>query len=214
MSKNIIKIMIADDHDVVREGIKRIVEKYHEMEVVAEAVSGDEIISKIEQQPVDLLLLDISMPGTGFLNIMGCLENQFPDVKVLVLSMHPEDNYATRALKVGAEGYIEKNRTNEELREAINQIITGKRYISRRLKERLYRNSKTDVEQLPHNVLSNRELQILLLIGEGKKLSEIANTLSLSPKTVSTYRSRILNKMGFKHNNELIRYTVDNQLVL
>lgn len=213
MTKNKINIMIADDHDVVREGIKRIVDKNQDMEVVAEAVNGEEVISNIKKQPVDLLLLDISMPGPGFLNIMQQLENQFPEVKVLILSMHAEDNYANSAIKAGAEGYIEKNRSNEELSEAIKQIINGKRYISERLKEKLFKGNNSGIEQPPHAVLSNRELQILILIGEGMKLSEIASSLSLSPKTVSTYRSRILSKMGFRHNNELIRYTVDNQLI-
>ena len=205
--------MIADDHDIVREGIKSIAAKYADIEVVAEAADGDEIISQIKQQPVDLLLLDISMPGPGFLNIMQHIEKKYPEIMVLVLSMHSENNYARRALAAGAKGYIEKSRTNEELYLAISQIIKGKRYISPRLKERLFQDSDAGIERPIHDTLSNRELQILLLIGEGNKLSDIASELCLSPKTVSTYRSRILDKMGLKHNNELIRYAIDNELV-
>jgi len=213
MMNKMIKIMIADDHDIVREGIKSIAAKYADIEVVAEAADGDEIISQIKQQPVDLLLLDISMPGPGFLNIMQHIEKKYPEIMVLVLSMHSENNYATRALAAGAKGYIEKSRTNEELYLAISQIIKGKRYISPRLKERLFQDSDAGIERPIHDTLSNRELQILLLIGEGNKLSDIASELCLSPKTVSTYRSRILDKMGLKHNNELIRYAIDNELV-
>ena len=213
MMNKMIKIMIADDHDIVREGIKSIAAKYADIEVVAEAADGDEIISQIKQQPVDLLLLDISMPGPGFLNIMQHIEKKYPEIMVLVLSMHSENNYARRALAAGAKGYIEKSRTNEELYLAISQIIKGKRYISPRLKERLFQDSDAGIERPIHDTLSNRELQILLLIGEGNKLSDIASELCLSPKTVSTYRSRILDKMGLKHNNELIRYAIDNELV-
>ena len=130
-----------------------------------------------------------------------------------MLSTHSENNYATRALKAGAKGYIEKARTNEELYLAICQIMKGKRYISTRLKEKLFQDSDIGIEKPIHETLSNRELQILILIGEGKKLNDIAGELSLSPKTVSTYRSRLLNKMGFKHNNELMRYAIDNELI-
>lgn len=205
--------MIADDHDLVREGIKSVAAKFTDIEVVAEAINGNEILSQVKQQPIDLLLLDISMPGPGFLSVMQHLEKKHPEIKILVLSTHSENNYATRALKAGAKGYIEKARTNEELYLAICQIMKGKRYISTRLKEKLFQDSDIGIEKPIHETLSNRELQILILIGEGKKLNDIACELSLSPKTVSTYRSRLLNKMGFKHNNELMRYAIDNELV-
>lgn len=213
MMKKIIKIMIADDHDLVREGLKSAIAKFKNIEVVAEAANGNGILSQVKRQPIDLLLLDISMPGPGFLNIMQHLKKKHPEIKILVLSMHPENNYATRVLTAGAEGYIEKNRTNKDLYLAICQIMKGKRYISTQLKEKLFQDSSIGIERPIHDMLSNRELQILLLIGEGKKLSDIASELSLSPKTVSTYRSRLLSKMGLKHNNELIRYAIDNELI-
>lgn len=205
--------MIADDHSLVREGIKRVAEKYPDLEIVSEAVDDIEIKRLLKQHPIDLLILDISMPGPGFMTIMKYVEIHYPDIKILVQSVHSEDIYATQALKAGAKGYIEKSRAPEELHKAICQIFKGKRYISSRLKERLFQDTDIGIERTLHATLSNRELQILIYIGEGKKLREIADELSLSPKTVSTYRSRVLTKMGFKHNNELIRYAISNDLV-
>jgi len=208
-----IRLMIADDHDLLREGIKHVLEEYPDILIVSEAMNGDDLLEKIKTVKIDLLLLDISMPGPGFINIMQKLNTKYPDIKVLVLSVHPEEHYAIRALKAGARGYMEKNLSHEELYIAIRQIQKGQQYITRSLHEQLMldRNEKADLPL--HDRLSNRELQILLLIGSGKTISEISRELFLSPKTVSTYRQRILDKMGFKKNSELIRYSMINELV-
>jgi len=208
-----IRLLIADDHAIVREGIKRVIEKYPDIQLVAEAASGDEVLSQIKNIAIDILLLDISMPGPGFLNIMQNLQKDYPAIKVLVLSVHPEDHYALRALKAGAKGYIDKSHSMEELHTAIRQINEGHRYITPRLAEKMLLEHDANIDRQLHDKLSEREFQILLLIGEGKTVTEIASILSLSPKTVSTYRARILEKMKFRSNNELIRYTIENELI-
>lgn len=208
-----IRLLIADDHAIVREGIKRVIEKYPDIQLVAEAASGDEVLSQIKNIAIDILLLDISMPGPGFLNIMQNLQKDYPAIKVLVLSVHPEDHYALRALKAGAKGYIDKSHSMEELHIAIRQINKGQRYITPRLAEKMLLEHDANIDRQLHDKLSEREFQILLLIGEGKTVTDIASILSLSPKTVSTYRARILEKMKFRSNNELIRYTIENELI-
>jgi DNA-binding NarL/FixJ family response regulator len=205
--------MIADDHDLLREGIKHVLEKYPDIQIVSEVTNGNDLLSKIKNVKIDLLLLDVSMPGPGFITIMQKLRKNYPDINVLVLSVHPEEHYAIRALKAGAKGYMEKNLSHEELYTAIHHIHKGRQYITSSLHAQFIIDKNERIDLPIHERLSNRELQILLLIGSGKSVTEISKELFLSPKTVSTYRQRILEKTGFKNNAELMRYSMINELV-
>jgi len=206
-------LLVADDHALIREGMKRIIQEQPDMRIVGEASNGDEVFSLLEKNVVDVLLLDISMPGPGFLSILQQLQKEYPQTRVLILSIHPEDHYAVRALKAGAKGYIEKSHSLEELPKAIRRVNKGRTYITPTLAERLIEKLENKIDQPLHDRLSDRELQVLLLIGTGKTLSDIASILALSPKTISTYRTRILEKMGFSNNNELIHYSIKNGLI-
>ena len=207
-----INIFIADDHQMVREGIRRIVEDKDNMQVCGEAEDGEKLVELLKTASVDVLLHDISMPGPGFLETLRRVIRTYPEIKILVLSAHAEEQYAKRSFKAGAKGYLTKNHSPEELVVAIERINNGGKYISQTLAEKLaFEIDKPDLEQ-PHESLSQREYQILCLLGSGKTVSIIAEDLSLSPKTVSTYRSRILEKMNLKDNSEIMRYVMDNQL--
>lgn len=206
-------MLIADDHDVVREGMKRILQDCPDVHIVGEARNGDEVLAMANRQGIDILLLDISMPGPGILELIRKLQKHHPDIRILVLSVHSEDQYAMRVLKAGAKGYLEKSQSKEELPRAIRAICAGNVYLTPGLSEKIFSDKGIISRKLPHEQLSNRELQILLLIGSGQTNARIASTLSISPKTVSTYRSRILEKMGLKNNSELIRYTIENELI-
>ncbi len=213
INTQVIRLLIADDHTLIREGMKRIVAENPDMQIIGEARNGDEVLTQIRTHDIDVLLLDISMPGPGFLSILQQLHKEYPEIKVLILSIHPEDHYAVRALKAGAKGYIEKSHSLEELPKAIRTVNKGRTYITPTLAERLIQKFDAKIDQPLHDRLSDRELQVLLLIGTGKTLSDIASTLALSPKTISTYRTRILEKMGFSNNNELIHYSIKNGLI-
>lgn len=208
-----IRLLIADDHAIVREGLKRIIEEHPDMQIVGEARNGDEVLSQIKSNIIDVLLLDISMPGFEFLSAMQYLKKTYPGIRILVLSVHPEEHYAIRALRAGARGYIEKSHSMEELIRAIRQINQGQTYVTPRLTERLLLKDNSNMDQPAYSKLSDREFQILLLICSGNTLTDIASLLSLSPKTVSTYRTRILEKMGFRNNSELIRYSIENGII-
>jgi len=204
-----IRLAIADDHPVVREGLKRLISSCNDMQIVGEAAHSSEIIPLLEQNDIDILLLDISMPGGTFLETLKRVRNQFPDIKILVLSVHPEENYALRAYKAGASGYLTKEHSPEELADAIHRINRGERYISSYLAEQLLNNdAKKDIEH-SHEKLSNREYEILCMIGSGKRLTDIADDLSLSPKTISAHRSHILKKLKLNSTSELIRYALE-----
>ena len=207
-----VRIFIADDHQIVREGIKRIIDAEDDMLICGEAVDGDELEEKLKVADAELLLLDVSMPGPGFLENLRRVTRQFPSIRILVLSAHPEDQYAKRSFKAGANGYLTKNHYPEELVTAIQRIAKGGKYVSSSLAEKLAFGPEEDTEILPHESLSQREYQILCLIGSGKSVGEIANDLSLSPKTISTYRTRLLEKMQLKNTSELIHYVVQNGL--
>ena len=208
-----IRLLIADDHPIVREGLKRIVADCVDMQVVGEAADTDEALARAKSADVDVLLLDISMPGPGFLNTMRRLRTEQPGLAVLVLSVHPEEQFAVRALRAGAVGYLTKDHTPEELGEAIRRVYRGGRYVSESLAENLAFELGPDAEVLPHELLSEREYQVLCRLGSGKSVKAIASELCLSPKTVGTYRTRVLEKMKLTSNAELIRYTVQHGLV-
>ncbi|HET7110576.1 MAG TPA: response regulator transcription factor [Gemmatimonadales bacterium] len=208
-----IRLLIADDHPVVREGLRRIVEDAPGLEVVSEVASGHELLTQLRRVAADIILLDVSMPGPGFLELLQRLRIEHPTVAVLVLSVHPEDQYAVRALRAGAAGYLTKDHSPEELTEAIRRVHRGHRYVSQGLAERLAADLAVGAGEVQHEALSNREYEVLCLLGSGRQVKEIASTLQLSPKTVSTYRTRILEKMNATSNADLVRYAALHGLI-
>jgi DNA-binding NarL/FixJ family response regulator len=207
------KILIADDHTVVREGLKLITEKATLCSVIDEAVNGDEALTKIMNNEYDLVILDISMPGKSGLDVLIEMKNKNIKIPVLILSVHPQEQYAIRAFKLGASGYLCKNSLYEELAIAINKILAGGKYISSALAEILILNYDIDLNKVPHKKLSAREFQVMCMIARGKSVKDIATDLFISDKTVSTHRIRILQKMGMKKNTDIIFYAIKNHLV-
>lgn len=208
-----LSILIADDHAVVREGLKQILTELEDSVALTEASHGQEVLEKIHQSRFDIILLDISMPGMNGLEILKQIKNEKPEISVLILSMYPEEQYAVRALKAGASGYLTKESAPQELIQAIQRIASGRKYITPTLAEKLAYNFDKDYEKPLHEILSDREFQVMRLLAVGKTVKEIGEELFLSIKTVSTYRSRILEKMEFKNNAELIHYSIKNQLI-
>lgn len=208
-----IKIFIVDDHAVVREGVKHILSEMSGIVVSDEASNGKEALEKIGKKDFDLILLDIAMPGRDGLEILKDIKVQKPKLPVLILSMFPEDQYALRALKSGASGYLTKDSIPDELVKAVRKILKGGKYVSSSFSEKLLFSWDSHSERPIHETLSDREYQVMRMIASGKTLKEISDELSLSVKTVSTYRSRILDKMGMKNNAELTHYAIKNRLV-
>ncbi len=208
-----IKILIADDHRIVREGLKQILAETPDMIVADEASNAQEVLKKIWDNEYDVLLLDISMPGRSGLDILKQLKSDRPKLSVLVLSMYSEEQYALRALKAGASGYMTKESATDELIEAIRKVSTGRKYISPSVAERLAFSLESGDERPPQETLSDREFQVMCMIASGKTIKAIAAELSLSIKTVSTYRARILEKMRMNNNAELTHYAIQNKLV-
>ncbi len=208
-----IKILIADDHSVVRAGLRQILSGVPDMTIVDEAGSAYEAIDKIRKNDYSVIVLDISMPGKSGLDALKEIKNEYPSLHVLMLSMYPEDQYAIRVLRSGASGYMTKDSAPEELVTAIRTVAAGRKYVSPPLAEKLAINLDEDTKKEPHEILSDREYQVLCMIASGKTASEIAEQLSLSVKTISTYRSRILEKMKLKNNAELTNYAIKNSLI-
>jgi DNA-binding NarL/FixJ family response regulator len=209
----LIKILIADDHPVVRMGMKHILEKDKDILVEDEASNGAEVLKKISKKDFDVILLDISMPGRDGLDILKQIKEQKPDLPVLVLSMYPEKQYAIRVLKTGASGYLTKKSAPYELITAIRKVSVGSKYISPSVAERLAFYVETDANKNPQETLSNREYQVMCMICSGKSTKEISEELCLSIQSISTYRFRILEKMNLKNNTELILFAVKNNLI-
>lgn len=207
-----VRILIADDHPIYRKGLLQILMEVPGMFSVDEAGSGEEAIVKVLESDYDLVLLDISMPGRGGLDALKALKNHCPKLPVLVLSMHPEDQYAVRALRAGASGYLNKECAWHELVIAIRRVLEGGKYVSAALAENLASNLGANAGKPLQEVLSDREYQVFRMIASGKTVSEIAEELTLSVKTVSTHRVRILEKMQLKNNAELIHYAATNGL--
>ncbi len=209
------RILLVDDHPVVRRGLRQIISEAFADVVFGEAENGAQTLAQIsQQQPWDVIVLDVSMPGRSGLEVLGEIKKQRPATPVIILSVHPEDQFAIRGLKAGASGYLTKDSAPEELVQAIQKVLLSKgRYVSTRLAERLAQAIGSPAEEPSHEFLSNREYEVLLLIAAGKKLTEIAQRLHLSIKTVSTYRTRILEKMGASSNADLTRYALTNQLI-
>ncbi|MCG6933317.1 MAG: response regulator transcription factor [Gallionella sp.] len=208
-----IRVFIVDDHVIVRQGLRRILEEADGIEVTGEAANGVEALKKINTLDWDVMLLDISMPEKGGDDTLRQLLNEKKDAKVLILSMYSEDQYAVRLMKAGAWGYLTKDVAPEQLVVAIRQVMSGKKYIGPTLAELMLMEINSDREKPLHESLSDREYQVLKLLGSGKKVSEIAAALSLSVKTISTYRAHILEKMKLKNNAELIYYVIQNGLL-
>lgn len=207
-----IKILIADDHALVREGLKKVLNEESDLDVKAEAASGDEVLEIIKKQKFDIILLDISMPGKSGLDILKAIKEIQPKIRILILSMHPEERFAVRALKLGASGYLTKQSAPEELVNAIRKLLNGGSYISSVLADKLAEEVKSGSKDNIHEKLSNREFEVFRLIATGKTVSQIAEYLSLSIPTVSTYRARILEKMDMKNNAEITYYAIHNSL--
>jgi two-component system, NarL family, invasion response regulator UvrY len=208
-----IKILIADDHAVVRRGLKQIVAEEPDMRVAGEAQNIPEVLALAREQEWDVIVLDITMPGGSGLDVLRELKAERPRLPVLILSMHPEDQFALRALKTGAAGYMTKETAPDELVKAIRKVIEGRKYVSAALAEKLVSGIEPSPEKSPQEPLSDREYQVLRLIASGHKVGAIAESLGLSVKTVSTYRARILAKMRMKSNAELTHYAIQNKLI-
>ncbi len=208
-----INVLIADDHTVVRQGLKQILSSDPQLSVIAEAADGNEVLSALESLKVDALVLDITMPGRNGLDVLKEVKRRRPTLPVLVLSMHPEDQFAIRILRAGAAGYITKESAPEELVGALRKVCSGGKYVSPQLAERLAVFIEDEITRPPHEKLSDREFEVLRMLALGKTVSEVAEELLLSVKTVSTYRSRVLEKMKMTSNAELTRYALQNDLI-
>lgn len=208
-----IRILIADDHTFVRHGLKQIVNAESQMTIVAEAKNGSEVLEFVRNIPVDVVVLDITMPGKNGLETLKELKRFNPSIGVIILSMHPKDQYAVRVLKAGASGYITKESASEELVKAINKAYKGEKYISPRLAELLADYIEFGNSSEPHKQLSDREYEVLCLIAKGNTVGQISEQLFLSVKTISTYRTRILEKTRMTTNAEITRYCIENKLV-
>ncbi len=206
-------ILVVDDHALIRKGLKQLLEDNPDFSLIAEADCGMQAIQMARQHPFDLILLDINLPDKHGIDVLRQLKIEHPAVKVIMLSMYPEDQYGIRALKAGAVGYINKQSAPEKLTSAVKTVLNGKKYISEDLAEQLLNTLVGESQELMHQSLSNREYQTLCLMASGKSLTEISEIMLLSPKTVSVYRSRMLEKMGFKNNAEAIHYAISHKLI-
>jgi len=207
------KILIADDHPVVRAGLKELLSGAFGKLTFTEAKTAQETIEMASKEEWSLVILDVSMPGRSGIDILSDLKRAQPKLPVLVLSMHPEEQFARRALKAGASAYMTKETVPEELVKAVRKVLAGGRYVSAALAEKLASDLREGTNLTPHEILSDREFQILQMIASGKTVTNIAEELALSVKTVSTYRARVLEKTGMRNNAELIRYAIENHLV-
>ncbi|MBN2282386.1 MAG: response regulator transcription factor [Deltaproteobacteria bacterium] len=208
-----IEILIADDHPIVREGFKQVISETDDMIVADEASNGQEVMALVNKRDYDLILLDISMPGRSGLEVLKDLKSEHQKLPVLILSIYPEEQYAVRAFRAGASGYLTKASAPNELISAIRKIVHGGRYVSESLAEKLTYYLDRDTTKPLHDSLSDREYQVMLLLGSGKTVKEIAEMLFLSVKTISTYRTHILEKMKMKNNAEITFYVVKNKLI-
>lgn len=208
-----INIIIVDDHEVVRKGLKQIFDETLDIHVADEASSGNELLEKIRKNKFDTVLLDISMPGKDGIDTLKEIKQEKPELPVLIFTMFPEEQYAVRVIKAGASGYLNKECKPNELIEAIRKVASGRKYISPALAELLASTLEMGDGKPLHETLSDREFQVMYMIASGKTISEIANELFLSINTISTYRNRILEKMGMKNNVELTHYALKNRLI-
>jgi DNA-binding NarL/FixJ family response regulator len=208
-----IRLVIADDHAVLRQGLISLLKSHDDREVVGEAADGPQALEVVRDARPDVIVLDISMPGPGLLEMLERLRLEAPDVKILILSTHPEDQYAIRALRAGADGYLTKERTGDELAIAVRHVASGRKFVSPELAEHMANELTRGKSRGTHEGLSDREFQVFLRLGRGLSIKETGAELSLSPKTVHTYRSRIFEKTGLRNDAEIVRYVVTNGLI-
>ena len=208
-----IRIFIADDHPIVRQGLRRMVEADPGLAISGEAGDAASLLAALEKTATDLVLLDVSMPGGPFLDTLRTLRERHPSIRVLVLSVHPEDQWAVRALKAGASGYLTKDHSPDQLLEAIRRVYRGGKYVSPTLAEQLATHLDAAGQRAPHELLSDREFEVMRRLGSGLTVSQIASELAISAKTVSTYRARILEKMAVASNADLVRYAARYGLI-
>jgi two-component system invasion response regulator UvrY len=211
--RNAIRVLIADDHAILRRGLRGIIEETDDLQVVGEAESSAETLQHLRNNPCEVVLLDISMPDRNGMDTLGIIRKEHPKIAVLMLSTHPENQYAVRALRGGASGYLTKQSAPAQLVNAIRQVATGKKYVTPAVAEELAKHVLNDSDRPPHEQLSNREYQTMCFIAGGKSVSEIAEQLSLSVKTVSVYRARVLAKLGVTNNAAIAHYALKNNLV-
>lgn len=208
-----IKIVIADDHAIVRQGLKQIISDTINFDVVAEASDTSELLSLLDQIEVDLLVLDITMPGRSGLEALKQVHQLHTTLPILILSMHPEEQYAVRAVRLGAKGYLTKDRAPEELIMALETIAAGRKYITSTLAEKLAYALDEVQDQPPHVRLSDREYEVMIYLAKGNSVKEIARILNLSPNTINTYRVRILEKLSLSNSVDIVRYAILNKLI-
>lgn len=207
------KILIADDHAIVREGVKQIVKTLPEVKQIDEVSNGKDALQKLTKTHYDVAILDISMPEMSGLDLLQHLKNNNIETRVLILSFHPQEQYAVRAFKLGASGYLSKDSAFEELANAIRKIAAGGKYVSLAFAEKLLFNEVSSTNQQLHESLSEREFQVMIMLAKGRSVTEIAAEIFISDKTVATYRTRIMEKMQMKKNAELTIYALRNKLI-
>jgi DNA-binding NarL/FixJ family response regulator len=208
-----IRIVIADDHTIMREGLKRILDGAEDITVVGEAVDGFEALAHVRRGGFDLLMLDLSMPGRSGVELIRQIKDEVPKLPILILTMHEEEQYAVRAIRAGARGYLTKESAGTQLLSAIRKVASGRPYISAEVAEQLAMEVMPSNEDLPHKELSNREFEVFILLVTGKSITEIADLLHLSAKTVSTHKTRILHKMSMSSLAEMVQYAVAHRLL-
>ena len=212
-SPNKFNILIVDDHAVVREGLKFILAKEDDLDVIAEAGNAPDAMALLRKRPCDLVLLDLSLPGKTGVELLKMIRDELPKVRVLVLSTYPEDQYAVRVLKQGASGYLTKESAPELLVQAIRKVVVGGKYVSPAMAEKLLNEIGTDSQHAPHELLSDKEFEVFKLIAAGKSLTDIAEGMHVSIKTISTHRTRILEKTAFTTNADFTRYALQHGLI-
>jgi two-component system, NarL family, invasion response regulator UvrY len=208
------RILIVDDHAIVRRGLRELLSDEFHRVAFGEASDAQQALEQLRKKEWDVALLDIALPGKSGLDLLKELKTEWPKLPVLILSAHPEDQFAVRALKAGAGGYMTKESAPEELAKALRKIMAGGRYVSPALAEMLALGVTKDLTRTPHETLSDREYEVMSRIASGKTVTEIAEELSLSPKTISTYRTRVLEKLGLKNSAAIVQYVIRNGLVI
>ncbi len=208
-----LRILIADDHAIIRKGLKQILVEEYPTAFIDEVGDAEAVLKKAIKSEWDIIISDLSMPGRSGLDVVRDIKQNFPKIPVLILSIHPEEQYGVRVLKAGAAGYLSKEAAADELINAVKRVLLGRKYISPSIAEKMAEELDRDSDKPPHELLSDREFHVFKLLAEGKGVSEIAESLSLGITTVSTYRSRIISKMKLKTNADLTRYALENNLI-